>query len=73
MRILELLHGHVLRETDPHDDPGLGSSTPLATIAAPGADPVVDPGVALARLKPLRRLKHLDRGSFKSAPPQASP
>jgi hypothetical protein len=40
MRIHELLAGHLLHETD-QDDPGLGPSTPLATIAAaPGAAPL---------------------------------
>ena len=51
------------------DDPGPNTSTPLATIAAPGAtaaggvtglagaEPVA-PEFALTRLKPLRWLKH---------------
>jgi len=72
MSIHELLAGHHLRETE-YDDPG--TSTPLATIAAPGAtaaggvtgfagaEPVAE--FALTRLKPLRRLKHLDRGAIK--------
>jgi hypothetical protein len=63
MRIHELLDGHPLRETD-MDDPDTGTSIPLATIVAPGAAPVVDPEVVLARSKPLRRLKRLDRGGL---------
>jgi hypothetical protein len=67
MRIQEILAGHPLLETDPgqtdQDDPGLGTSTPLATIGAPGAAPV-DQEFTLAGLKPLRRLKHLKRGAI---------
>jgi hypothetical protein len=67
MRIHELLDGHILRETDPgQTDPDTsvpGTDTPLATIVAPGVEPV-HPEFTLARLRPLRRLKRLDRGSF---------
>lgn len=42
MHIHELLDGHILHETDPVgrtelDSPGTGTTTPMATIAAPGA------------------------------------
>jgi hypothetical protein len=63
MRLHELLAGHPLLETE-LDDPGPGTSTPLATIAAPGVEPVA-PEIALTSLKPLRRLKHLERGAIK--------
>jgi hypothetical protein len=68
MRIHELLGGRPLRETE-YDDLGTGTSTPLATIAAPGAAPgaaSVDPEIALTSLKPLRRLRHLKRGAIKN-------
>jgi hypothetical protein len=63
MRIHELLAGHALLETEA-DDPGLGSSTPLATMAAPGAAAVNQGEFKLAGLKPLRRLKSLKRGGL---------
>jgi hypothetical protein len=63
MRIHELLAGHPLLEIN-SDDPGLGTYTSLATIAAPGVAPVVDPEITLTGLKPLRRLKRLDHGTL---------
>jgi hypothetical protein len=63
MRIHELLDGHSLRWTDP----GPGTSTPLATIAAPGAASV-DQEFTLTGLKPLRRLKPLKRGGLSTSP-----
>jgi hypothetical protein len=73
MRIHELLAGHPLLETD-QDNPGPGTSTPLATIAAPGAATGGVAGVAgaepvdqefpLTGFKPLRRLKHLKQGGL---------
>jgi hypothetical protein len=62
MRIHELLAGHPLRETD-QDDPGTGTSTPLATMSAPGTVPV-DQEFTLSRLKPLRHLRRLKRGAL---------
>jgi hypothetical protein len=65
MRVHELLAGRTLiRETELADNPGPGSSTPLATMAASGITPV-DQEFALSRLKPLRRLRHLDQGAIK--------
>ena len=76
MGILELLAGHPLHEeTEQDDNPGLGSSTPLATMAAPGAAATggvtssagaapVDQEFALFRLKPLRRLRPFKRGGL---------
>jgi hypothetical protein len=69
MRIHELLAGHPILETD-LDDPGTGTTTPLATIPAPGVAPV-DRAFALSRLKPLRRLKHL-KGSGLTASSSAA-
>jgi hypothetical protein len=68
MRILELLGGHILLETGPAgqtdpDDQQPGTSPPLAIIAAPGTAPI-EPKITLIRLRPLHRLKHLDRGSL---------
>jgi hypothetical protein len=76
MRLHELLAGHSLLEidlgqTEQDDNPGLGSSTPLATMAAPGAAATggvtgfagavpVGQEFKLNRLKPLRRLKRLN-------------
>jgi hypothetical protein len=61
MRLRELLRGYPSPQTD---DPGRGPSrdpgTPLATVAAP-----VDQELELTGLKPLRRLKRLDRGAVK--------
>ena len=62
MRLHELLDDHILHETE-LDDPGLGSITPLATMAAPGVAPV-DQEFALSRLKPLRHLRRLKRGAL---------
>jgi hypothetical protein len=62
MRIYELFAGHPLLEIN-SDDAGLGSSTPLAAMAAPGITSV-DQEFALSRLKPLRRLRHLKRGAL---------
>ena len=48
------------------DNPGPGTSTPLVTIAAPGAvPPVVDQEFTPTGLKSLHRLKHLKRGAIK--------
>jgi hypothetical protein len=67
MRLQELLVGYPIRETDlgqtNPDDPGLGSSTPLATMAAPGISPV-DQEFTLPGLKPLRRLRPLRRSAL---------
>jgi hypothetical protein len=63
MRIHELLAGHPLHEETETDGPGLGSTTPLATMAVPGLTPV-DQELALSRLKPLRHLRRLERGAL---------
>jgi hypothetical protein len=78
MRIHESFSDHSNRETasGQTDDPGLGSSTPLATIAAPGAAGTgcagtvpVDQKFKLPGLKPLRRLKHPKRGNVVAGTP----
>jgi hypothetical protein len=67
MRIHELLDGYPLQETE-SDDQGTGPNpnpgTPLTAIAAPGTASIADPEFTLAGLKPLRRLKHLNRSSL---------